>query len=50
MAKRTKITITRAYGFRSANGREAVLWDSVAKGLELRTRPSAHKTRRTHGP
>ena len=44
MANGTKITMTRAHAFRSADGREAVLWDSTAPGLGLRAQPSGHKS------
>ena len=44
MAKGTKITMTRARVFTSADGREAVLWDITAPGLGLRAQPSGHKS------
>ena len=44
MANGTKITPARARAFMPPDGREAVLWDSVAPGLGLCARPSGHKT------
>ena len=44
MANRTKITEARARAFAPADGREAVLWDSIAPGLGLRARPNGRKT------
>ena len=44
MANRTKITEARARAFVSADGREAVLWDTIASGLGLRMRPNGRKT------
>ena len=44
MTNRTKITEARARAFVPANGREAVLWDSIAPGLGLRVRPNGRKT------
>ena len=44
MAKGTKITMTRARVFTSADGREAVLWDITTPGLGLRAQPSGHKS------
>ena len=44
MTNRTKITEARARAFVPADGREAVLWDSIAPGLGLRVRPNGRKT------
>ena len=44
MGNRTKITMAGARAFASADGREAVLWDSAAPGLGLRARPNGRKT------
>ncbi len=44
MADRTKITVARARAFMPADGREAVLWDSLAPGFGLRVRPNGRKT------
>ena len=44
MGNRTKITMAGARGFAPADGREAVLWDSAARGLGLRARPNGRKT------
>ena len=44
MTNRRKITEARARAFVSADGREAVLWDSAAPGLGLRSRPNGCKT------
>ena len=44
MADRTKITTARARAFTPADGREAVLWDSLAPGFGLRVRPNGRKT------
>ena len=44
MADRTKITTARARAFMPADGREAVLWDSLAPGFGLRVRPNGRKT------
>ena len=44
MANRTKITMAGARAFMPADGREAVLWDSVVPGLGLRARPNGRKT------
>jgi len=53
MTNRTKITMAGARAFMPADGREAVLWDSVAPGLGLRVRPNGRKTwivyRRSNG-
>ena len=54
MTKRTKITMAGARAFASADGREAVLWDSTMPGLGLRARTNGRKTwivhRRCNGP
>ena len=44
MTNRTKITMADARAFAAADGREAVLWDSIAPGLGLRARPNGRKT------
>ena len=44
MANKTKITEARARAFVPADGREAVLWDSIAPGLGLWVRPNGRKT------
>ena len=44
MTNRTKITMAGARAFAAADGREAVLWDSIAPGLGLRARPNGRKT------
>ncbi len=44
MANRTKITTAGAHAFASADGREAVLWDSAAPSLGPRARPNGRKT------
>ena len=44
MANRTKITEARARAFAPTDGREAVLWDSAARGLGLRVRANGRKT------
>ena len=44
MANRTNITEARARAFAPADGREAVLWDSMAPGLGLRTCANGRKT------
>ena len=48
MANKIKITEARARAFVSADGREAMLWDSIVAGLGLRVRPNARKTRIVH--
>ena len=44
MANGTKITMASARPFTTADGREAVLWDSVAPELGLRARPNGRTT------
>ncbi len=44
MANKTNITDARARAFAPVDGREAVLWDSAAPGLGLRTRANGRKT------
>ena len=44
MPNKTKITMAGARAFAAADGREAVLWDSIALGLGLRARPNGRKT------
>ena len=44
MTNRTKITAARAGAFVPPDGRDAVLWDSIALGLGLRVRPNGRKT------
>ncbi len=44
MANKIKITGARARAFVPADGREAVLWDSIVSGLGLRVRPNGRKT------
>ena len=44
MANKIKVTEARARAFVSADGREAVLWDSAVPGLGLRARANGRKT------
>ncbi len=44
MTNRTKITAAKARAFMPADGREAVLWDSIAPGVGLQVRPNGRKT------
>ena len=44
MANETKITMGSARAFKTADGREAVLWGSAEPGLGLRARPNGRKT------
>ena len=44
MANGTKIAMASARTITTADGREAVLWDSAAPGLGLRDRPTGRKT------
>ncbi len=44
MPNKSKITMAGAHAFAAADGREAVLWDSIAPGLGLRARANGRKT------
>ena len=44
MTNGTRITIAGAHAFAAAEGRDAVLWDSIAPGVGLRMRANARKT------